>query len=100
MYIATPILATSTGKCVSQRPTRTIRLGRLSRALCITKLSARMDWSGSIVEVAPIGAPHCSQNVANLLFGVRQETQVMLSSLRVISFLLQSEHFRLRSELL
>lgn len=47
-----------------------------------------MVWSGSIVEVAPIGAPHPSQNVANLLFGVRHETQVIVSSLLVISFLL------------
>jgi len=54
-----------------------------------------MVWSGSIVEVAPIGAPHSSQNVANLLFGVRQETQVIVSSLLVISFLLAtvSQHF-------
>jgi len=88
MYIATPIPATSTGKCVSQRPSSTIGLGRFSRALWITKLSARMVWSGSIVEAAPIGAPHSSQNVANLLFGVRQETQVIVSSLLVISFLL------------
>ena len=96
MYIATPILATSTGKWVSQRPTRTNRLGRLSRALWITKLSARMVWSGSIVEVAPIGAPHSWQNVANLLFGVRHETQVIVSSLLVISFLLATvchQHF-------
>ena len=40
------------------------------------------------MDVAPIGAPHSSQNVANLLFGVRQETQVIVSSLLVISFLL------------
>lgn len=55
-----------------------------------------MVWSGSIVEVAPIGAPHSSQNVANLLLGVRQETQVIVSSLLVISFLLATvcpQHF-------
>ena len=48
------------------------------------------------MEVAPIGAPHSSQNVANLLFGVRQETQVIVSSLLVISFLLATvspQHF-------
>jgi hypothetical protein len=69
-------------------PRRTIGLGRLSRALWITKLSARMVWSGSIVEVAPIGAPQSSQNVAKLLFCVRQKVQAIVSSLLVISFLL------------
>lgn len=48
------------------------------------------------MEVAPIGAPHSSQNVANLLFGVRQETQVIVSSLLVIGVLLATvcpQHF-------
>gem|GEM_PF-2784349 len=88
MYIATPLLATSTGKWISQTPRRTIRLGRLLRALLNRKPSVRIVWTGSIVAVVPIGEPHSSQNVANRLFCVRQKVQVIVSSLLVISFLL------------